>query len=90
MLRLTHTAIQETLSQLCKQPVQTSLLKQSAKELVLLQAKTYKNKALSALFLMNNVHYMVKAVESSPALAVIGEDWIELHRDQACSVSSWP
>ena len=36
---------------------------------------------------MNNVHYMVKAVESSPALAVIGEDWIELHRDQACGVA---
>ena len=49
-----------------------------------MQGKTYKNKALSALFLMNNVHYLVKAVESSPALAVIGEDWIELHRDQAC------
>ena len=48
-----------------------------------MQAKTYKNKALSALFLMNNVHYLVKAVESSPALAVIGEDWIEPHRDQA-------
>lgn len=33
---------------------------------------------------MNNVHYMVKAVENSAALAVIGEDWIEQHRDQAC------
>ena len=47
-----------------------------------LQAKTYKNKALSALFLMNNVHYMVKTVESSPSLAVIGEEWIEQHKDQ--------
>ena len=47
------------------------------------QAKTYKNKALAALFMMNNVHYMVKAVESSPALAIIGEEWIEQHRDQA-------
>ena len=46
------------------------------------QAKAYKNKALSALFLMNNVHYMVKAVENSTALAVIGEDWIEQHKDQ--------
>ena len=52
-----------------------------------MQAKTYKNKALSALFLMNNMHYMVKAVESSPALAVIGEDWIELHKDQARACS---
>ena len=49
-----------------------------------LQARTYKNKALSALFLMNNVHYMVKAVENSTALAVIGEDWIEQHKDQVC------
>ena len=55
-----------------------------------MQAKTYKNKALSALFLMNNVHYLVKAVESSPALAVVGEDWIELHRDQACVPSPYP
>ena len=55
-----------------------------------MQGKTYKNKALSALFLMNNVHYLVKAVESSPALAVIGEDWIELHRDQACLPSPSP
>ena len=47
-----------------------------------MQAKTYKNKALSALFLMNNVHYMVKTVESSPSLAVIGEDWTEQHKDQ--------
>ena len=47
-----------------------------------MQARTYKNKALSALFLMNNVHYMVKAVENSTALAVIGEDWIEQHKDQ--------
>ncbi|KAL0036401.1 hypothetical protein WJX77_006182 [Trebouxia sp. C0004] len=49
---------------------------------LLAKGKTYKNKALSALFLMNNMHYLVKAVESSPALAVIGEDWIQLHRDQ--------
>ena len=33
---------------------------------------------------MNNVHYMVKAVENSTALAVIGEDWIEQHKDQVC------
>ena len=48
----------------------------------MMQARAYKNKALSALFLMNNVHYMVKAVENSTALAVIGEDWIERHKDQ--------
>jgi exocyst complex protein 7 len=37
--------------------------------------------ALSALFLMNNVHYIVKAVESSEALSVVGQDWIERHKD---------
>ena len=50
--------------------------------------------ALAALFLMNNVHYIVKAVESSEALSVVGQDWIERHKDlieqygeeyQACS-----
>ena len=37
--------------------------------------------ALAALFLMNNVHYIVKAVESSEALSVVGQDWIERHKD---------
>ena len=30
---------------------------------------------------MNNVHYIVKAVESSEALSVVGQDWIERHKD---------
>ncbi|KAK9812710.1 hypothetical protein WJX72_002444 [[Myrmecia] bisecta] len=49
-----------------------------------LQAKaaSYKNKALAALFLMNNVHYLVKTVEASEALVHLGEDWIERHKDQ--------
>ena len=37
--------------------------------------------ALAALFLMNNVHYIVKAVESSEALSVVGQDWVERHKD---------
>lgn len=37
--------------------------------------------ALAALFLMNNVHYVVKAVESSEALSIVGQDWIERHKD---------
>ncbi|BDA42170.1 Exocyst complex component EXO70A1 [Coccomyxa sp. Obi] len=45
------------------------------------KARTYKNKALAALFLMNNVHYIVKAVESSEALSCVGQDWIERHKD---------
>lgn len=55
-----------------------------------MQAKAYKNKALSALFLMNNVHYMVKAVENSAALAVIGEEWIEQHKEQVPPCNSAP
>ena len=37
--------------------------------------------AQAALFLMNNVHYIVKAVESSEALSVVGQEWIERHKD---------
>ena len=37
--------------------------------------------ALAALFLMNNVHYIVKAVESNEALSCVGQDWIERHKD---------
>jgi hypothetical protein len=32
--------------------------------------------------MMNNLHYMVKTVESSEALTVLGEEWIEQHKDQ--------
>lgn len=55
-----------------------------------MQAKAYKNKALSALFLMNNVHYMVKAVENSTVLAVIGEEWIEQHKEQVPCCNNAP
>ncbi len=37
---------------------------------------------LAAVFMMNNLHYMVKTVESSEALTVLGEEWIEQHKDQ--------
>ena len=30
---------------------------------------------------MNNVHYIVKAVESSEALSCVGAEWIERHKD---------
>ena len=36
--------------------------------------------ALAALFMMNNVHYMVKAVEGSPALMLLGQEWLERHK----------
>jgi Exo70 exocyst complex subunit len=45
---------------------------------------------LAAVFMMNNLHYMVKTVESSEALTVLGEEWIEQHKDQARAQSCWP
>lgn len=41
----------------------------------------YKDHALAALFLMNNVHYMVRAVEGSEALAIVGPAWLDAHRN---------
>lgn len=35
--------------------------------------------ALAALFMMNNIHYMVKTVESSATLMLLGQEWLE-HR----------
>ncbi|KAK9821134.1 hypothetical protein WJX81_005577 [Elliptochloris bilobata] len=45
------------------------------------KARVYKDRALAALFLMNNVHYMVRAVEGSEALRIVGAPWLEAHRD---------
>lgn len=48
----------------------------------LLQARGYKNEALAALFVMNNVHYIQWSVESSPAaLHLLGVAWLERHKD---------
>lgn len=49
---------------------------------LLSKSKTYKSKALSAVFMMNNLHYTVKTVESSEVLAILGEEWLEQHTDQ--------
>lgn len=49
---------------------------------LLSKSKTYKSKALSAVFMMNNLHYAVKTVESSEVLAILGEEWLEQHTDQ--------
>ena len=51
-----------------------------------MQGKNYKDRALAMLFLMNNLHYVVKAVESSPALSLVGQDWVEEHKDQVGSL----
>ena len=50
---------------------------------VMLQCSCACVQPLAAVFMMNNLHYMVKTVESSEALTVLGEEWIEQHKDQA-------
>jgi exocyst complex protein 7 len=46
------------------------------------QARGYKNDALAALFLMNNIHYVQWSVESSAvALELLGVPWLERHKD---------
>ena len=39
--------------------------------------------ALAALFMMNNEHFMVKTVEGSEALMLLGPDWLERQKDKA-------
>ena len=36
--------------------------------------------------MMNNVHYMVKTVEGSAELMLLGEEWLERHKDH---VEEW-
>ena len=42
--------------------------------------------ALAALFMMNNEHFMVKTVEGSEALMLLGPDWLERQKDKVCFV----
>ncbi|WOK97332.1 exocyst complex component EXO70A1-like [Canna indica] len=44
------------------------------------KSKQYKEPALSYLFLMNNIHYMVKSLSRSEAKDLLGDDWIQKHR----------
>jgi exocyst complex protein 7 len=44
------------------------------------KAKLYKDVALSHLFLMNNIHYMVKSVRRSEAKDMLGDDWVQRQR----------
>jgi len=41
------------------------------------KSKIYKDPALTYLFLMNNVHYIVQKVKSSCVIALIGDDWVK-------------
>ncbi|WOL11871.1 exocyst complex component EXO70A1-like isoform X2 [Canna indica] len=44
------------------------------------KSKQYKDPALTYLFLMNNIHYMVRSLSRSEAKDVLGDDWVQRHR----------
>ncbi|CAN4106934.1 unnamed protein product [Withania somnifera] len=44
------------------------------------KSKQYKDSALTHLFLMNNIHYMVRSVRRSEAKDLLGDDWVQRHR----------
>lgn len=44
------------------------------------KSKQYKDPALTHLFLMNNIHYMVRSVRRSEAKDLLGDDWVQRHR----------
>jgi exocyst complex protein 7 len=46
------------------------------------KSRSYRGEpALSALFMMNNVHYVQWSVEGSTAEELLGRDWLERHKD---------
>ncbi|KAL6954842.1 hypothetical protein U1Q18_048334 [Sarracenia purpurea var. burkii] len=44
------------------------------------KSKQYKDPALTQLFLMNNIHYIVRSVRRSEAKDFLGDDWVQIHR----------
>ncbi|CAL9067491.1 exocyst complex component EXO70A1-like [Musa acuminata AAA Group] len=44
------------------------------------KSKQYKDPALTYLFLMNNIHYMVRSLSRSEAKDLLGDDWVQIHR----------
>ncbi|EOY08456.1 Exocyst subunit exo70 family protein A2 isoform 1 [Theobroma cacao] len=44
------------------------------------KSKQYKDPALTQLFLMNNIHYVVRSVRRSEAKDLLGDDWVQIHR----------
>ncbi|CAI9090100.1 OLC1v1024791C1 [Oldenlandia corymbosa var. corymbosa] len=44
------------------------------------KSKQYKDPALTQLFLMNNMHYIVRAVRKSEAKDMLGDDWVQIQR----------
>ncbi|KAF7812117.1 exocyst complex component EXO70A1-like [Senna tora] len=44
------------------------------------KSKQYKDPALIHLFLMNNIHYIVRSVWRYEAKDLLGDDWVQRHR----------
>ncbi|GAB4856290.1 hypothetical protein Ancab_014218 [Ancistrocladus abbreviatus] len=44
------------------------------------KSKQYRDPALTQLFLMNNIHYIVRSVRRSEAKDLLGDDWVQRHR----------
>ncbi|KAJ7974809.1 Exocyst subunit Exo70 family protein [Quillaja saponaria] len=44
------------------------------------KSKQYRDPALNHLFLMNNIHYIVRSVRRSEAKDLLGDDWVQRHR----------
>ncbi|CAN0847467.1 Exocyst complex component EXO70A1 [Linum grandiflorum] len=44
------------------------------------KSKQYRDPALTQLFLMNNIHYIVRSVRKSQAKDLLGDDWVQIHR----------
>jgi len=44
------------------------------------KSKQYRDPALTHLFLMNNIHYIVPSVRRSEAKDLLGDDWVQRHR----------
>ncbi|KAK4480435.1 hypothetical protein RD792_013508 [Penstemon davidsonii] len=44
------------------------------------KSKQYRDASLTHLFLMNNIHYMVRSVRRSEAKDLLGDDWVQRHR----------
>lgn len=44
------------------------------------KSKQYRDPSLTHLFLMNNIHYIVRSVQRSEAKDLLGDDWVQIHR----------
>ncbi|XP_076893638.1 exocyst complex component EXO70A1-like isoform X2 [Bidens hawaiensis] len=44
------------------------------------KSKHYKDQALTQIFMMNNIHYIVRSVRRSEAKDMLGDDWVQIHR----------